>query len=160
MRYRKTIKSVEYSFADDSGLERSYVRQPSLVDSFYQIKNVCPESGKESIQFTNPLYMLFNQQRIDRLGPEAIRQWLDSLDRASSSSRNELKDKLSDDDLLQMVKSRHIQHPCELERYLQALNERADYFNSEVARIVAEEKDKQHTEQVDSVDVVSKPDVS
>ena len=48
--------------------------------------------------------------------------------------------RVSDADLLKMVKPRCIQAPCELEMYLNELNSRADLFNSEVARIRAEQE--------------------
>lgn len=142
MRYIPNNKKNEYPYANDYGLDTSYVRQPSLVDAFYITENKCPETGETTHQFAHPLYMLFNQERIDRLGDTTIRQWLKSLE-ATNSKLAELRTKVSDDDLLSMVKSRHIQHPCELARYMQSLDERADFFNSEVARIVAEEKQAQ-----------------
>lgn len=140
--FRKNTKVQFYQF-NSFGLERTYVRQPSLVDSFYFTEGVCPETGEKVFSFSHPLYMLFNQERLDRLGPSAVQQWLKSLYNASNSSLTELRSKCSDDDLLSMVKSRHIQHPCELERYIKSLNERAEFFNSEVARVVAEEKAQQ-----------------
>lgn len=150
-RYFKKTESVQFNH-NDVNVERTYVRQPSLVDSFYISERKCPETGKTTHQISHPLYMLFNQERLDRLGPEAVNQWLKSLDNASNSSLNELRSKCSDDDLLSMVKSRHIQHPCELERYIKSLNERAEFFNSEVARVLAEEKAQQ--EQLKQTEVV------
>lgn len=140
MRIDRKYKPVEYNYSNDIGLEKAYVRQPSLVDEFYITENKCPETGETTHQISHPLYMLFNQERLDRLGPSAVQQWLQSLDSAGSSSLEELKSKVSDEDMLSMVKSRHIQHPCELERYISQLNERADFFNSEVARVLNEQK--------------------
>lgn len=143
-RYNKRENNrVQFYNSGDVGLERTFVRQPSLVDSFYFVEGKCPRTGKKTVSFSHPLYMLFNQERLDRLGSAAVQQWIQSLNNAKNSSLNELRSKLSDDDLLSMVKSRHIQHPCELEAYIRSLNERADYFNSEVARIVAEQKAEQ-----------------
>ena len=129
------------------GLATSYVRQPSLVDDFYFEKTVSAVDGKEVIGVHNPLYMLFNQQRIDRLGSEAIRQWVDLLKQAQHSGLAEIRKKCSDDDLMCMIKSRHIQHPAELERYIEELNSRADRFNSEVARVRAEMEAEQQQQQ-------------
>lgn len=140
MRIDRRYKPVEYEYSTDVGLEKAYVRQPSLVDEFYITENTCPETGETTHQISHPLYMLFNQERLDRLGPSAVQQWLNSLENAGNSSLEELKNKVSDEDMLAMVKSRHIQHPCELERYISHLNERADFFNSEVARVLAEQK--------------------
>lgn len=138
--FKNKVNIPTYDNCQFCGVEKAYVRQPSLVDSFYITENVCSETGVTTHQISHPLYMLFNQERLDRLGSEAVRQWLQSLDNARNTNLDELRSKVSDDDLLSMVKSRHIQHPCELERYLADLNQRAEYFNSEVARIVAENK--------------------
>ena len=135
MRYKKKIdKAIVVNI--DQQLAISYVRQPSLVDSFIMEEGVHPETGETIFGVHNPLYMLFNQERIDRLGSNAIQQWIQSLDAANNSSLSQIRKKCSDDDLISMVKSRHIQHPCEFERYIEDLNSRADKFNSEVARLV------------------------
>lgn len=156
MRYFRKLNKPTYKACHAMGVEKSYIRQPSLVDSFYYTEGVCSETGEKTIRISHPLYMLFNQERLDRLGPEAVRQWLNSLDNAGNNSLSELRKKCSDDDLLQMVKSRHFQHPCELERYLQAINQRAEYFNSEVARIVAEEKATKEQQVIDNTKVETK----
>lgn len=131
----------EFHFKSQFGIECTEVRQPSLVDSFYIQHHDSPrDSIGVSVAHMNPLFMLFNQDRLDRLGPAAVEAWLKTMRETGSSSYSELKKKVSDDDLARMVKSRRIQAPCELEAYLRALNERADLFNSEVARIVAEQK--------------------
>lgn len=119
-------------------LSISYVRQSSLVDSFYMDKSEHPETGEIIFGFHNPLYMLFNQQRIDRLGSEALRQWIEQLDASHNSHLANIRSQCKDEDLIMMIKDRHIQHPCELERYIAELDSRAGLFNSEVARVRAE----------------------
>lgn len=139
MRDRK-IKVVTNVTFTQFGIETSQVRQPSLVDDFYYRESVDDIHGGKLYECGHPLYMLFNQERLDRLGPAAVQQWLKTLESSGNNATNQILKKVSDDDLLAMVKSRHIQHPCELERYLNDLNERADLFNSEVAKIVAQQK--------------------
>lgn len=133
-------------------MQDSFVRQPSLVDSFY-FEETVDNGGNKCKIYHNPLYMLFNQERLDRMGPAAVQQWLKSMEEAGSSSLAEVRKNISDDDLMSMIMSRHYQHPVEVERYLATLNARADRFNEEVARVVAEmkaEKEKQ-VEQLDPV---------
>lgn len=136
-RYINRVAKPQFT---DFGVESTFTRQPSLVDDFYYRESTCPETGKKVYQVSHPLYMLFNQERLDRLGPAAVQQWLKSLESTGNTAVQSILGKVSDDDLLNMVKSRHIQHPCELERYLNALNERADMFNAEVQKVIAEEK--------------------
>lgn len=143
MRYRRTNMEAEIESNAMFGIEKMEVRQPSLVDEFYHSTTVCPETGVEVTGYHHPLYMLFNQQRLDRLGEGAIRQWLDSLDRAGNNAVSEIRSKISDDDLLKLVKPRNIQSPSELESWINYLNERQDVFNKEVAQIVAEQKEQQ-----------------
>lgn len=137
MRYfkKKHIPIITNAY---QSLSISYVRQPSLVDSFYLDKSEHPETGETIYGLHNPLYMLFNQQRIDRLGAEAIRQWIEQLDASHNSHLASIRSQCKDEDLIRMIKDRHIQHPCELERYIADLDKRADLFNSEVARVQAE----------------------
>ena len=125
------------------GIEKMNVRQPSLVDEFYIEENMCCETEKTSHSFVHPLYMLFNQERLNRLGDGAVQQWLKNLDAAGHSAYNELKSKLSDDDMLSIVKSRHIQHPSELESWINHLNSRADAFNAEVQKLIAAKKEEE-----------------
>ena len=140
MRNRRLNPVSTYEFTT-FGIESANVRQPSLVDDFYYRESTCSITGKPVVQVSHPLYMLFNQERLDRLGPAAVQQWLHSLESSGNNSVQQILSKCSDSDILAMVKSRHIQHPCELERYLNSLNERADLFNSEIAKIVAQQKE-------------------
>lgn len=143
MRNRRV--AVKMSFKQNSlfGIEKMAVRQPSLVDSFYHEKSVCPDTGYTIVSYSHPLYMLFNQERINRLGDGAVQQWIKSLDAVGNSSLQELRKKCSDEDLMSLVKSRYCQSPSEIETWLNALNERADLFNSEVAKIVAQRKEEE-----------------
>lgn len=141
-------KNNEAKVSSQANLATSMVRQPSLVDDFYFERTTSCVDGETVIGVHNPLYMLFNQQRLDRLGDGAIRQWIEQLNQSQHSAVNELRKKCSDDDLLKMVKSRHIQHPAELERYIYDLDARAEKFNSEIARVRAQmEFDAQQAQQ-------------
>lgn len=129
---------TEYKFNSSFGIESHQVRQPSLVDSFYVEHHDSRDSFGGSTAIVNPLRMLMNQERLSRLGPQAVEMWLKSMRESGSSNVQQILKKCSDEDLLKMVKPREIQAPCELENYLNELNSRAELFNSEVARIVAE----------------------
>lgn len=141
------------------GIEAYEVRQPSLVDEFHYMVHDSPrESTKnsKSVSICNPLYMLLNQQRLDRLGPSAVNAWLQTMKDAGHKPVNEILQKVSDDDLLRMVKPRCIQAPCELEMYINDLNSRADLFNSEVARIRAEQEAERFAQEQADKDAVNK----
>lgn len=91
-------KETTIRFNTRMGIETYEVRQPSLTDSFhYQMHDSPRDTYGTSVAICNPLYMLFNQQRLDRLGPNAVQAWLKQMQMAGHSSANELLNKISDD---------------------------------------------------------------
>lgn len=126
--------------------ETNKVRQPSLVDEFYEQRGISPDDGEESVAVCNPLFMLMNQQRLDRMGAGAITQWIDQLNQGQSSPTSQALQKVDKDTLVKMVKSRHIQHPSEMHTWLQALNARMDMFNDEVQRVLSAESAQVNTD--------------
>lgn len=138
--------AVVYNMDDTSKL---VTREPSLVDSFYTDESICPDDGKTTVVYTDPLIMLFNQERLSQMGDAAVKMWLDSLSKNASSDVNELKSKLSDDELIQLVKSRHIQSPSELQSYVEWCNENVDEFTKQVQELQAQQN-AQVNEQVET----------
>ena len=104
------------------GLKNTVLCESSPVDEFYSEKQVC-DDGKEAYKFCNPLYLLFNQQRLNKLGTMGIESWLSQFDMKKNNPLSELRKKCSDKDLATMIKSRHIQAPAEIlawSRYMYA----------------------------------------
>ena len=77
-------------------------------------------------------------------GVSTAQRFLDSK-RSRSSSLQEQLDKLnpSDDELLSMVKSRHLQHPSEVLDWIESINELAEDMKSEALRQLAENETAQ-----------------
>ncbi|QRV61874.1 internal scaffolding protein [Microvirus sp.] len=94
-----------------------YVATP--VDEFTYEK-VCVPGSDDSITLTSDISMLFNQQRLDRCSRDALIQYFDGLARTSSDF-SALRSKLTDDQLMSIVKSRFLQSPSELLAYSQSL---------------------------------------
>lgn len=150
MRNRRVSVIAQIHFNSQFGIEKMQVRQPSLVDSFYHETCINPyDKMCTNTCYHHPLYMLFNQQRLSQLGDTAVQMWLKNLDAAGNSAYHSIKSKLKDEDMLKLVKSRHCQSPSELESWLNYLNERADEFNKEVAKVLAQEKADQELLQQD-----------
>lgn len=124
------------------------VREQSPIDEFYFVKTKSSDDGKECISFTDPIRMLFNQQRLSSLGSTAVQAWLDSLAQCKNDSLAEIRSKCSDEDLISLIKSRHIQHPCEIMAYLEECNRNMETFNNEVQELVA----ARHAEEQTKVD--------
>lgn len=74
-----------------------------------------------------------------RVGVSTAQRFMDSKSPRSSSLQEQL-DKLnpSDDELLSMVKSRHLQHPSEILDWVESINELAEDMKSEALRQLAE----------------------
>lgn len=92
---------------------------PSPVDEF-SFEKVSVPGSDVSNTLTSDITMLFNQQRLDRCSKEALIQYFDSVARTSSDF-SALRSKLSDDQLISIVKSRYLQSPSELLAYSESL---------------------------------------
>lgn len=74
-----------------------------------------------------------------RVGASTAQRFMDSKLSRSSSLQEQL-DKLNptDDELLSMVKSRHLQHPSEILAWVESINELAEDMKSDALRQLAE----------------------
>jgi len=74
-----------------------------------------------------------------RVGISTAQRFMDSKSPRSSSLQEQL-DKLNptDDDLLSMIKSRHLQHPSEILDWVESINELAEDMKSEALKQLAE----------------------
>lgn len=59
------------------------------------------------------IYDLFSQERLNNLGPDVVRDFI-SRNLPTSSSVSEAISKMSDDEIITSIRSRHIQQPSEL----------------------------------------------
>lgn len=108
----------------------------SPIDDFVHQRIKAPYDEKQSIRLTSDIYMLFNQQRLDKMTLQALTAHIADM-RISEPSLNSLKSKLTDEQLASIVKSRYIQTPSELINYSKYLNSLAD---SEIQALVAAQK--------------------
>lgn len=138
-------------------LQNIVVREANPVDSFYFEKTISSDDGKECVSYTDPIRMLFNQERIYKMGSMAVQQWLESLKNTKKDPLAELRSKLSDDDLCAMIKSRHIQQPSEIMAYVEQCKTNIDFFNSEVKKLMeAKQVEMQQIVETSQVDNPSK----
>lgn len=125
--------SIQHNSAPKD-LRLSAFYEGSPIDSFLLKEMETPHSPTPSIRVTSDIYMLFNQQRLDRMSREALLAHFDNMS-TRSASFSELKSKLTDDQLISIVKSRYIQSPSELLSWSNYLNSLAnDELQAYVAR--------------------------
>lgn len=127
------------SFNNEVGLKHCILREASVVDEFYHEPITPSDDTMESVSVCDPIIILFNQKRLDNMGSTAVQSFLDSLV-PKSNELSELRKKCSDDDLMTMVKSRHLQSPAEILAWCRYMNENIETFNSEVAKLVAQQE--------------------
>lgn len=93
----------------------SVFREKSPVENFY-IQTHKSLYGSDSVSIVDDVYMLFNQQRLDRMTNAALAEWLKSTSRTDSQLAN-LRSRMTDAQLGAFIKSRYIQSRSELLAY-------------------------------------------
>lgn len=99
--------------------------------------------GVKSITLTSDIFMLFNQQRLDKMSRERLVQYFNDLS-VRDTQMSELRSKLTDDQLCSFVKSRYIQSRSELMAWSHYLMASQD---SVIADIAAQQAEQQPVEQ-------------
>lgn len=100
------------------------------------------KNGTEVVTLTSDIYMLFNQQRLDRMTKDRLLAYFENLS-VNEPKMRELRSKLSDDQLCSFVKSRFIQSPSELMSWSQYLMSSQDEM---IAAAAAEQQAEQSSE--------------
>lgn len=129
--YQEEFKPYNISSKD---LRQSEFLENSPVNEFcFERLEV---NGNEVVTLTSDIYMLFNQQRLDRMSKDRLLAYFENLS-VTDPKMSELRSKLSDDQLCSFVKSRFIQSPSELMAWSQYL------MSSQDEMIVAAAAEKQ-----------------
>lgn len=138
--YNEVIAQIELGEPNQRSVVR---RKEEVTDSFYFNTAISSDDGEKCVSVDDPLFMLFNQQRISQLqnfGDDVVKSWLDDMKKNISIADplKELRNKMSDSDIIQCVRSRYIQSPNELRAWADYCNRSVDNFNNEIK--LAQEK--------------------
>lgn len=114
------------------------LRAPSPVETFYKEEISCPNGTCDAVSYRTDIYMLFNQQRLDRMSLSQLSDWLDN--QTPTSGLAELRSKMSDAQLHSFIKSRYIQSPSELMAWSEYIQSE---FTKEYQKAVEEQKSQQ-----------------
>lgn len=132
--YQEEFKPYNISSKD---LRQSEFLENSPVNEFcFERLEV---NGNEVVTLTSDIYMLFNQQRLDRMSKDRLLAYFENLS-VTDPKMGELRSKLSDDQLCSFVKSRFIQSPSELMAWSQYLMSSQDEM---IAAAAAEKQAEQ-----------------
>lgn len=83
------------------------------------------ENGVKSYQITNDVGLLFNQRRLENLGTDTARDWLSDVQGRLAQPLKEAPN-LTDSQLMDFIKSKHIQTPSELLSWSKYLDNQAE----------------------------------
>lgn len=120
MRKKEWIENYpSYDYEYDMKSSKAIVKDPLFEYSII-------ESSDGAVSVSNDISILFNLQRLEnKITPEQLREYINKYTPNNSPYVNE---KLSDDMLLDSVKSRHIQSLSELRSWAQYVSEQLDDF--------------------------------
>lgn len=119
------------------------VREATPVDEFHFDKCISEEDGSEAVIVSNPLYVIFNNQRLSQLGNTSLQMWIDSMNQVKSDSLKELRSKLTDEQLVDMLRSRYCQKPQELANWAAYITNNMDKFEFEVKQYMEAQQAQQ-----------------
>lgn len=122
------------------GVKNTQVVQSSPVDEFYCDEVYTPQDKQKAKCYTNPLYLLLNQKRIESMGTLALEQWLSQFNMQKPNPLAELRSKCTDADLIKMIKSRHLQTPSEILAWSHYVKDHMSEFSAELESLVAEQE--------------------
>lgn len=138
----------KFIFNPPSNKKNVILRQGSVIDEFHFQKGYAPEGHHDCVAQTDPLIMMFNQQRLSALGPTAIQSWLDTLKEQKHDPLEQLRAKCSDDDLIQLVKPRHLQSLSDLKAWSDYMASNMQTFSEELKALRKAQQDKADADEV------------
>lgn len=132
--YQEEVKPYNISSKE---LKQSEFLENSPVNEFCLER--LDKNGTEVVTLTSDIYMLFNQQRLDRMSKDRLLAYFENLS-VNEPKMRELRSKLTDEQLCSFVKSRFIQSPSELMAWSQYLMSSQDEM---IAAAAAEKQAEQ-----------------
>lgn len=121
-------------------------RVPSPIEKMNFVELPCVHSKCPAVHYRNDVYALFHMEDLTRMELSKLSQFLEGAGKSASSLRS-VREKMSDAQLRQFIKSRYIQSPSELLRWSAWLN---DNYQMEIERINKELAEKEKLNNPDS----------
>lgn len=107
----------------DFDISHSVPVSPNIVDALCVDVSKYSDGSVKSVHFSSDISLLFNQKRLENsLGRDGLKKFFDDM-AARSPALTSLRQKISDDDLAAMCKSRYLQSASEILSWSNYLNE-------------------------------------
>lgn len=129
---RSNIQKPSFNLA--LGTKVAVLKLDSVMAQFQSVDCTYYDGDEKCVakSYVDDIYMLFNQQRLLSCGKDTIQAWLNTL-QPRSDALSELRKKCTDEQLMQICKSRYIQSPSELLAW-------SEYLNANYEQIVGDIK--------------------
>lgn len=125
----------------DFDIVHSVPVSPSIVDPLCVDVSRNSDGSVASVAFSSDIALLFNQKRLeDCLGRDGLKKFFDDM-ASRSPALTSLRQKISDDDLAAMCKSRYLQSASEILSWSNYLNENYQHLMDVVKSRVAPASD-------------------
>jgi hypothetical protein len=125
----------------DFDIVHSVPVSPSIVDPLCVDVARNSDGSVASVAFSSDIALLFNQKRLeDTLGRDGLKKFFDDMS-ARSPALSSLRQKISDDDLAAMCKSRYLQSASEILSWSNYLNENYQHLMDVVKSRVSTHSD-------------------
>ncbi len=122
----------------------SYLYQSSPIDQL-PLDSITDSEGNTLRVVQNDISLLFNQERLSNLGADNIKKFFDSLV-PKSTALSELRKKCSDNDLVNLCKSRYLQTPSEILAWSNYLNENYSMLVQQIRTEAEQQLISKHSE--------------
>lgn len=125
----------------DFDIVHSVPVSPSIVDPLCVDVTRNSDGSVASVAFSSDISLLFNQKRLeDTLGRDGLKKFFDDMS-ARSPALTSLRQKISDDDLAALCKSRYLQSASEILSWSNYLNENYQHLMDVVKSRVSHDSD-------------------
>lgn len=133
---RKNIVTTMSIHVETMDKRNTVFRQREMTDGFSREEYELSD-GTVEVAIVDPVHMLLNQERLNKVvGNTAQQAFIDSFRNQQHDPFTELRSQCSDSDLIAMVKSRHLQSPCEILSWANYMKSNIDTFNSELQALI------------------------
>lgn len=143
----RTFKKVTTKFCFGNLNTTAILRSESLIEQLPPLEIASCDGGIIHVPMDD-IYTLFNQQRLSNLSPQLLDLFNSELSNSGPSSLNTMRSRMSDDQLLTMIKPRNIQSMSELmawsDHLMRTDDDYKEYLKSRSKKSESDSKDTSH----------------